>query len=57
MKSVQFYQDKASRAEAMARDPRQRAEASAELRAMARRWRQSAEQADWRARQRGPGRR
>jgi hypothetical protein len=56
MKSPRFYQDKASKAEELARDPRQRAEVCAELRAMARRWRQSAEQADWRARERGTGR-
>jgi hypothetical protein len=50
MKST-HYRDKAAKAEALARDPFQSADARAELRAMARQWRHWAEQADWHARQ------
>jgi hypothetical protein len=50
MKSAQHYRDKASEIERLARDPRQRADLRAELRAVARQWRHHAEQADWLAR-------
>ncbi len=53
MKSAQYYKDKAAMAERLAGHPRQRAEARTELRAMARRWRHQAEQAEWLARQSG----
>jgi hypothetical protein len=49
MKSGQDYRDQAARAEALANDPRQSAEARAELRSMARRWRSWAEQTGWSA--------
>jgi hypothetical protein len=47
MKSAQHYRDKASEIERLATDPRQHADLRAELRAVARQWRQHAEQADW----------
>ena len=50
MKSAQDYRDKAAEIERLARDPRQRPELRAELRAIARQWRHRAEQVDWFAR-------
>ncbi|WP_262032061.1 hypothetical protein [Microvirga sp. Mcv34] len=46
----QHYREKAARAERLADDPSHRADARAELRSTARRWRHMAEQADWLAR-------
>jgi hypothetical protein len=51
MTSAQDYRDKAAEVERLAHDPRQGAELRAELRAIGRRWRHWAEQADWHARQ------
>ena len=53
MKSAQDYRDKAAEIERLARDPRQREELRAELRAIARQWRHRAELTDWLARQSG----
>jgi hypothetical protein len=51
MRSAQDYRDKAAEIERLARDPRQRADLQAELRAVVRQWRHRAELADWLARQ------
>ena len=53
MRSAQNYRDKAAEIERLARDPRQREDLRAELRAVARQWRHRAEQADWLARHSG----
>jgi hypothetical protein len=53
MKLAQDYRDKAAEIERLARDPRQREELRAELRAIARQWRHRAELVDWLARQSG----
>ena len=46
MRSAQNYRDKAAEIERLARDPRQREDLRAELRAVARQWRHHAELAE-----------
>ncbi len=55
MKSAQDYRDQAAKAEALANDSRQSADARAAFRSMARRWRHRAEQTSWLARQSDTG--
>ncbi len=50
MKLLEHYREKAAKADRLAEDPHLRAEQRVEMRAMARRWRHLAEQADWLAR-------
>ena len=50
MKLLEHYREKAAKADRLAENPHLRAEQRVELRAMARRWRHLAEQADWLAR-------
>lgn len=50
MKPNERYREKAAKADRLADDPHLRTDLRAELRSMARRWRNLAEQADWLAR-------